>query len=79
MSFDEPIARPEQIDKKSRNKSSRRTLVIAGIVAAIVLLCGGILAAFAIIGGGDVDVSVSGFEWQRSIDVEAFQTVVESD
>jgi hypothetical protein len=79
MTFDEPTARPEQATKETGKKGSQPTIIIAGIVAAIVLLCGGILAAFVIFGGGDVDATVSGFEWQRSIEVEAFQTVVEND
>ena len=79
MSFDEPPERPKPRPETAPKKSSKLPLIIGAALVALVIFCGLIFAGFLIFGGQDVDASVSGFQWARSINVEAFQTVVEED
>ncbi len=74
MTFDEE-PKPEQPTEKP--KKNIPLVVIAG-AAALAVVCIGIIA-FLIFGGRDENATVSGFEWQRTVDIEAFQTVTEED
>ena len=80
MTFDDPPERPRpQTEIVSTKKSSKLPLIIGGALVGLILLCGLIFGGFLLFGGQDVDAAVSGFQWERSINVEAFQTVVEED
>lgn len=60
-------------------KSAKRAIPILGVVGGLLLLCVLAIVAFAIFGGKDVEAAVGGFEWERTLEVEAFQTVTEED
>ena len=77
MTFDEQPVPAEPAPAKSRGSSKLPLVAIIGI-GAIAVICLGIIA-FLIFGGSDAEVTVSGFEWQRAVEVEAFQTVTEED
>lgn len=57
---------------------NRNKIILIGVVAFVVL-CLGLAAAFLIFGGRDEGATVSGFEWERAVEVEAYQTVEEED
>jgi hypothetical protein len=59
--------------------ASNRNLIILIGLAAFVVLCMGLAVAFLVFGGREERATVSGFEWQRTVAVEAFQTVEEED
>ena len=74
MTVDErPPPEPEAPPAANRNR-----LIVIG-VAALVVLCIGLGAAFLIFGGREEGATVSNFEWQRDVAVEAYQTVEEED
>jgi len=75
MDLDDKPLPPPPAD--SGKKSKRSPFLIVG---AVLLVVGCIaVAAFLIFGGKDVTSTVDGFEWQRSIDIETYQTVTEED
>jgi hypothetical protein len=74
MTVDERPPAPAE----SAASSNRNRIILIGL-AAFAVLCIGLAAAFLIFGGREASASVSGFEWQRTVDVEAFQTVQEED
>lgn len=78
MTFEEEPneGKGERVEPAASKSSSK--IVIFAIAGAILLLCLG-LDAFLIFAGKDADATVSGFEWQRTQAVEAFQTVTEED
>jgi hypothetical protein len=63
--------------KEATPAAGNRTKIVLIGVAAFVVLCIGL--AFVIFRGRAAGASVSGFEWQRTVAVEAFQTVEEED
>lgn len=65
-----PITPPQP-----KKKTNIRPLVIVG--AAILAVACVAVIAFLVFGGRDVNAEVTGFEWERTIDIEAFQTVTE--
>ena len=67
---------PEQAKAPARD---RRPLIILVGVVALAVLCLGVATAFLIFGGREASATVSGFEWGRTVDVEAYQTVQEED
>jgi hypothetical protein len=75
MTVEEPARARKEAAPGNRNK------IIIGLlaVAAFFVLCIGLVAAFFIFGGREEGATVSGFEWERSVAVEAFQTVEEED
>ncbi len=77
MTLDED---PRKSKAQSQDASPKRKLPIAVIagIAIVAIICLGAIA-FLVFGGGDSDASVSGFQWERSFEVEAFQTVTEED
>jgi hypothetical protein len=77
MDLDQPVERPSTTPKKSSKATP--AIGIIGAIGGLLLLCICIFAAFAIFGGQDAEATVSGFSWERTIAVEAFQTVVEED
>jgi hypothetical protein len=79
MTFDETPERPRSQPESTPKKSKRPLLIIGGVLLGLILLCALIFAGIAIFSGKDVDASVSGFQWNRSINVEAYQTVTEED
>ncbi len=64
--------------QKAPASQNRNRIILVGVVA-LVVLCAGLAAAFLIFGGREQGATVSGFEWQRAVAVEAFQTVEEED
>jgi ribosomal protein L40E len=73
----------EDVHEKYRQPEAapkRRALPLAAIlwIAAFAMVCLGLLG-FLIFGGRDVEATVSGFQWQRTVEVEAYQTVTEED
>jgi len=75
MTFDEEPAAVSPATTKARSKLP---LVAILAIGAVLVICLGIVA-FLLFGGSDAEVTVSGFEWQRTVDIEAFQTVTEED
>jgi len=77
MTFDDQPAQSESTAEKSDPK---RKLPIAIIIGGAVLavLCVAIVA-FLVFGGKDENASVTSFDWERTVDIEAFQTVTEED
>ena len=77
MTFDEEPRSEEPTPDKPKTSSKLPLAIIIGI-AAVAIICLGVVA-FLIFGGRDADVTVSEFEWERTVDVEAYQTVNEED
>lgn len=77
MTFDKEPDSKEPAEEKQ--KSRPKIPIIAVVVAAVVgILCLAI-GAFLIFGSSDTEAVVSGFEWERTVEIEQFQTVVEED
>ncbi len=77
MTLDED---PRKSEAQPTDTSKKRMLPVAVIVGiAIVAIICLAAVAFLIFGGRDSDASVSGYQWERSFEVEAFQTVNEED
>lgn len=79
MTFEENPERPTSQLESTEKKRNIPLLIVGGVLAALVIICGLIIAGFILFGGKDVDASISGFQWERSINVEAFQTMTEED
>ena len=77
MTFDEEPEPAKSPPEKTTDKKKLPIAIIAGI-GAIALLCLAVIA-FLVFGGRDAEASVTGFQWERTVEVEAFQTVVEED
>ena len=77
MTFDEEPRPSEPPPEESGGKSKLPIAIIVGI-AAVAVVCLGVVA-FLVFGGRDTDARVSGFEWERTVDLEAFRTVTEED
>jgi hypothetical protein len=73
LEYDEQEEAPAEPPKKK----GPSPLLIGGIVAVFALLC--IIAAFLIFGGKNADANVSGFQWDRAVEIEELQTVNEED
>jgi hypothetical protein len=73
---EQPVG-PSQAETTDR--SARNPLLIAGAIGAFLLLCAVVVIAFLVLGQRDVDAKVSGFEWEREVAIEAYQTVTEED
>jgi hypothetical protein len=72
MDFDTPPTAPKPIEKKSR------ALPFTIIGAVAVVLCIGFILIFFVL-RKDAPSTVEGFEWERTVDVEAYRTVTEED
>lgn len=77
MTFDDEPQPAAEAETKPRSKASASAILIG--IGAIIVLCIGIVIAFVVFGGSSSEARVAGFEWQRSLEVEAFQTVTEED
>ena len=77
MTFDEEpkTEEPAQEDPSPKRKIPTIAFVAAGVMA---LICLGAIA-FLIFGGSESEATVDGFLWERTLDVEELQTVVEED
>jgi hypothetical protein len=75
---DMTVEEPASGEKVKPSMANRTKMILAG-AAALVLLCICVVAAFIIFGGKDKGATVSGFEWERTVAVEAYQTVQEED
>ncbi len=75
MTFDEE---PVEVSPGTAKSSSKLPLLAILAIGAVLVLCLGIVA-FLIFGGSKTEVTVAGFDWQRTVDIEAFQTVTEED
>jgi hypothetical protein len=77
MTFDEePTAEePAQEEPSAKRKIPAIAFVAAGVAA---LICLGAIA-FLIFGGRESEATVDGFLWERTLDLEELQTVVEED
>ncbi|MGD2078354.1 MAG: zinc finger Ran-binding domain-containing protein, partial [Chloroflexota bacterium] len=65
--------------KEAAPKADNRLKFILAGVAALAVLCVGLVVIFLVFGGRETGAEVSGFEWQRTVAVESFQTVEEED
>jgi len=78
MTFDEEPRQVAPAPAEPKKAGSRLPLAAIIAIGAVAVICLGIVA-FLIFGGSDADVTISGFEWQRTVEIEAFQTVTEED
>lgn len=78
-SGDMDLDQKPQAIKPGKSSAKLPPIAIIGGAAAFLLLCIVLIAFFAIFGGKKEEASVSGFEWQRLVKVETFQTVTEED
>jgi hypothetical protein len=78
MSLDEPQPRPTAAETKKKAGAKGLPAALIG-VAAFLFLCICLVGAFFIFGGRDTSATVSGFQWERTVAVEAFGTVIEED
>lgn len=79
MDLDQPVERPSTTPTPKKKSRKGPVIGIAGIIGAVIMLCLCIGIAFLVFGGQNTEATVSGFSWQRTVAVEAFQTVVEED
>ncbi len=77
MTFDDEPSSEEPIQEEP---STKRKIPIIALVAAgaLVVICLTAIA-FLIFGGRESEATVDGFLWERTLDIEELQTVVEED
>ncbi|MDX1615388.1 MAG: hypothetical protein R3300_13830 [Candidatus Promineifilaceae bacterium] len=73
MDLDEPISRP----MRSPAPAAKRRPLIGATIAAVLVVAVGIFVAIVLFGGRDVAATVTGFEWQRTVEIEELRTVEE--
>ncbi|MCI0394581.1 MAG: zinc finger Ran-binding domain-containing protein [Chloroflexi bacterium] len=79
MDLDAPMPLPAR-PVASTAKSKKGAFALAGAgVAGFFFLCLCLLAAVLLLGGRDVEATISGFTWERTLAVEAYRTVTEED
>lgn len=65
-------------DDQPAKAKKKIPVIIAVAAGGLAILCLAIIA-FLIFGGRESGATVSGFQWQRTVDIEQYQTVVEED
>jgi hypothetical protein len=79
MTIEEDPRAQSEAPPPETSKRRLSPLAIAGIIGAVAILCIGIILAFTVFGSKEVGATVSGFSWERTVDIETFRTVTEED
>ncbi len=76
MSFDEDQGQASAPEKPKSKFKLPAVAIVA--IAAVAVVCLGVVA-FLIFGGRNADATVSGFQWERTVNIEAYKTITEED